>query len=127
MYRPLNRLRRNRSHCGASAAAALRPGDQEGDLFRIERFVRFEPDIRTAANAADQLGELAANDLAAENLVVQTVIGQEMLVEEMAERAVADIVQQGRQPHQRLDVSAARRFPTNLAEAVIQHGHGPAG
>ncbi len=82
--------------------------------------------VRVAADAAEQFGELAADDLAAEDLVVQAVVGQEMLVEEVAERPVADVVQQGGQPHQRLDVAAAGHVGADLAEAVVERGDRPA-
>ena len=128
VYRPLKRLRRKRSHCGGRRPAAfLRPGDQERDLLGIERFVVGQPGVRIAADAADQIGELAADDLAAESLVVQPVVGQKMLVEEMSERPVAHVVQQGGQPHERLDVAAAGHVGADLAQALVEHGHRPAG
>ena len=54
------------------------------------------------------------------SLVVQAVVGQEMLVEKMAERPVADVVQQGGQPHQRLDIAAAGHVGANLAQAFVE-------
>ena len=125
VYRPLNRLRRK------GAIAGRRPSrswgaDEEDDLLGIERFVVGEPAVRIAANAAEQFGELAADDLAAEDFVVQPVVGQIMLVEEMAERSVADIVQQCGQSHQRLDVPAAGHVRAGFAEAIVERGHRPA-
>ena len=61
------------------------------------------------------------------DLVVQAVVGQEVLVEEVAERAVAHVVQQGGQPHQRLDVAAAGHVGADLAQALVERGDGPAG
>ena len=61
------------------------------------------------------------------DLVVQPVVGQVMLVEEMAERAVPHVVQQGGQPHQRLDVAAAGHVGADLAQALVERRHGPAG
>ena len=86
-----------------------------------------EPGVRIAADAADQIGELAADDLAAEDFVVQAVVGQKMLVEEMAERPVAHVVQQGGQPHERLDVAPAGHVGANVVEAVEQRRDRPAG
>ena len=82
--------------------------------------------VRIAANAAEQVGELAADDLAAEDFVVQSEVGQEVLVEEMAERPVADIVQQGGHPHQRLDIAPAGHVGAGFAKAFVQRGHRPA-
>ena len=80
-----------------------------------------------AADAADQVAQLAADDLAADDLVVQAEVGQVMLVEEMPERAVAHVVQQGGQAHQRLDVAAAGHVGADLLEALEQRRHRAAG
>ena len=104
----------------------LGPGDEEDDLLGVERFAVGQPSVRIAANAAEQIGELAADDLAAEDFVIQPVVGQVMLVEEMAERPVADVVQQGGHPHQRFDVAAAGHVGTDLAEALVERGDRPA-
>ena len=106
---------------------AFRPGNQKHDLLGIERFAVGEPGVRIAADAADQVGELPANDLAAEHLVVQSVVGQKMLVEKMPERPVPHVVQQGGQPHERLDVAPAGHVGADLAQALVERGDRPAG
>ena len=82
--------------------------------------------MRIAADAADQVAEFVANDDAAERLVRQAVARQIMLVEEMAERAMANVVQQAGQSHQRFDISAAGHVGANFLQAVIQPRDGPA-
>ena len=59
--------------------------------------------------------------------MVQAVIGQKMLVEKMAERPVAHVVQQGGQPHERLDVAPAGHVGADLAQAFVERRHRPAG
>ena len=50
-----------------------------------------------------------------------------MGVEEVAEGAVSHVVQQGGQPHERLDVAAAGRLGANLPQAVVKAVDRPAG
>ena len=128
VYSPLNRLRRNRSHCGLSAETVswgrvIRKAICSGSSFSSSASRVFG--LRRMP--ANQGRELPADDLAAEGLVVQPVVGQKVLVEKMPEGAVPDVVQQGGQPHERLDVAAAGHVGANLAEARVEGRHGPAG
>ena len=85
--------------------ALARPGDQQGDLLRIERLAVRQPLVGIAAQLPQQRPNSRRMICAAERFVGQAVMPQEMLVEEMAERPVPHVVQQAGHPHQRLDVA----------------------
>ena len=87
----------------------------------------FQPAGGIAAHAAQQVPNSQTDDVAADDFVVQAVIGEEVGVEEMPERPVPHVVQQGGHAHQRLDVGAAGQVGADLAEAVPEDGHRPAG
>ena len=95
--------------------ALLGPDDERGDLLGIERFAGLQAAMGIAADPREQAGQVAADDLAAQGFVGQTVIGQVVLIEEVAERSVADVVQQGGQPHQRFHVAEAGHVGADLA------------
>ena len=128
VYRPLKRQRKSRSQRGpCSASAARGPGDEKNDLLGVDRFVVFQAAGRIAANAAQQIAQLVANDVSADELVIQAVIGEVEGVEEMPERPVPHVVQQPGQAHQRFDVAATGQLGANLPQAVHQGGRRPAG
>ncbi len=127
VYRPQNRLRRKRSHCGLRLSSmAQSPGKcccgrvmRKQSLLRVELLAVGHLAVGIPPHAADQVGQLVEDDAAADDLVVELVFGEVMRIEEMSERAVAHVVQQGRHPHQRLDVAAAGHVRAGLAEALV--------
>ena len=74
-----------------------------------------------AADAADDVAEVLADDDLREVLVDQAVPAEEVVVEEVAERAVAHVVQQAGDPHVLFHVVGGRAFfAQHLAERGVQ-------
>ena len=74
-------------------SAGPRPGDQQGNLGRVELFAGLKLTMRVAAHASQQRPELFADDPGADRLVSFAQAGQEMLVEEMSKRTMPHVVQ----------------------------------
>ena len=102
------------------AARLLGPGNEYGDLFGIKRFAGGQPAFGVAADAADQVAEVLADDHAADRLVVEPVIAQVMLIEEVTEGTVSHVVQQSGQAHQRFDVAPAGHVGADLPQALVK-------
>ena len=75
---------------------------QVADPFRVDGLVGVEGGTGAAAERAQYLAELVANDLLAHQLVGEVVVDEEVVVEEMTEGAVADVVQKPGHPEQLL-------------------------
>ena len=81
----------------------VRLAHEVADPLGIDPLVGGEGAARAAPEAAQDLGQLLADDPLAQQLVGQVEIDQEVVVEEMAERAVADVVEQAGHAQQLLD------------------------
>ena len=121
VYRPQNRLRRKRSHCGPVAGRRQLLGRvmRKQICCGIELFARRQRLLGLRRTPRIRSANWSQNDAAADDLVVELVFGEKMRVEKMAKRPMAHVVQQGRHPQQRLDVAAAGHVRADLAQAVV--------
>ena len=93
---------------------------EKNPVFSLATIDGAKPRVRIAADAADQVGELPANDLTADDFVVESVVGQEVLIKEMPERTVAHVVEQSGHAHEGFDITSAGQVGADFPEARVE-------
>ncbi len=78
--------------------------------------------MRIGANAADNFGKIGQDNVLAEVFVREMELGEEAIIKEMAVRTVTDVVNEGRDAHQAVDIGLRRHaFGTaGFAQGRIQ-------
>ncbi len=105
----------------------LWPRNQVRHILRPHFFAVLEHAIGSPANSTDQISQLFANDYPSQGLMRQPKLREKVGVEEVPKRPMANIVQQGTNPHHGLNAGRAGGIWTHSAKAFVKLPHGTTG
>ncbi len=106
--------------------------DQMGDLVRVQLFTFGEGAGRTPADLFNQRGEMVSDDNLSQSFMGQAESMEKIVVEEVAEGPVSDVVHQGRDAQELLNIIGRGHVFDGLFQKGVQvsskssgHMHGP--